>query len=183
MAVIVMLSPRAAGFLLHFVLEMSCFYTREHCVTHKINALDDFVKSVRPAVWGISLCFCSPWHSAAHVVPCSHMGFKHRTRAGAAIVQSTGEETNTNNMPYPALKCPLSPWTSAVPSLCAQVHTHSCQTLSQSLKWCRSAASIASTVQYLLLSPAGVWDHAVINGQAARGGEGKGSSKTVLFNC
>lgn len=87
MAVIVILSPRAAGFLLHFVPEMSRFYAREHCVTHKINALDDFVTTVRPAVRDISLCLRSLRHSAAHVVPCSHMGFKHRTRAGAAIVQ------------------------------------------------------------------------------------------------
>lgn len=86
MAVIVILSSRAAGFLLHFVLEMSCFYAREHCVTHKINALDDFVK-VWPAVWDISLCSHSLWHTAAHVVPCSHLGFKHRMRAGAAIDQ------------------------------------------------------------------------------------------------
>lgn len=74
-------------FWLHFVSEMSCFYSRELCVTHKINALDDFVKTVRPAVSDISLCFRSQRHSAAHVVPRSHMGFKHRTRAGAAIVQ------------------------------------------------------------------------------------------------
>ncbi len=77
----------AAGFFLQFILEMSCFYTRMHCVTHKINALDDFVKTVRPAVWAISLCCCSLRHSAARVVPCSHVGFKHRMRAGAAIVQ------------------------------------------------------------------------------------------------
>lgn len=57
MAVIVMLSSRAAGFLMPFVLEMSCFNTREHCVTHKINTLDDLVKATRPAVWSISLCF------------------------------------------------------------------------------------------------------------------------------
>lgn len=57
------------------------------CVTHKINALDDCVRTVRPAVWDISLCLCSLRYFPAHVVPCSHMGFKHRARAGAAIVQ------------------------------------------------------------------------------------------------
>lgn len=87
MAVIATQPPRAAGFLLQFGLEMSWFYTREHCVTHKINTLDDFVKTVWPAVCDISLYFCCLWYSAPHVVPCRHMGFKHRRRAGAAIVQ------------------------------------------------------------------------------------------------
>lgn len=88
MAVVILMLPRrAAGLRLQFVLKMPWLYTREYCVTRKINALDDFLKTVRPAVWDISLCFCSLWYSAAHVVPCRRMGFKHRTRAGAAVVQ------------------------------------------------------------------------------------------------
>lgn len=84
-AVIVMLSPSWISST--FGLGDGLFYTTEHCITHKINALDDFVKAVGPAVRDISLCCRSLRHCAAHVVPCSHMGFKHRTRAGAAVVQ------------------------------------------------------------------------------------------------
>lgn len=95
--------------------------------------------------------------------------------------KSTGEETNTNNMPYPALKCHLSPWTSAVPSRCV-LHTHSSQSPSPSTKWCWSAASDAS-LQYSTCSfkQAGAWDHAVINGQAARDWELYGRVPPRLF--
>lgn len=185
MAVIVMLSPRAAGFLLHFVLEMSCFYTREHCVTHKTKALDDFVKTVRPAVWDISLCFRSLRHSAAHVVPCSHMGFKHRTRAGAATVQ---KHWRGNKHKQHALSClEVSPVPMGI-LLChhsAFISTHT------AAKPEAEAPNDADRPPPLLpvqcgtcsFQTAGVRGRAVINGQTARGGEAEGSSKAVLFNC
>lgn len=140
----------AAGqldFLPQLVLEMSCFYTREFCVTHKINAPDDFVKTVRPAVWDISLCFCSLRYSAAHVVPCSHMGFKHRTRAGAAAVQTHWRGNKHKQHALSCLEVSLVP----IDLCCAialhvQLHTHISQTANPRTK--RSWSG-----HYLLLPP------------------------------
>lgn len=64
-----------------------------------------------------------------------------------ALCKRTGEETNTNNKPYPALKCPSSPWMSAVPSFPCVHNSHSSQSLTT--KWCRSTDyTIAYTIQF-----------------------------------
>lgn len=43
-----------------YILSWRCpVFRREQPVAHKINALDDFAKTVHPAVSHISLCFCS----------------------------------------------------------------------------------------------------------------------------
>lgn len=123
--------------------------------------------------------------------PCSHMGFKHRMRAGAAIVQKhwrgnthTYTYTQTNNMPYPALKCPLSPRSSAASLLCVQqLHTYRQPNSEPDFQIVLIDCLHCLMYSTCSLQPAGVWNHAVINGQAARGGKGKGLSKTVLFNC
>lgn len=73
MVVIVMLLLKAAGFLLQFVLEMSRFYTMESCVTHKINALDDFFEDrLASCVRHLIMVFLL---SAASVVAMQSYGF------------------------------------------------------------------------------------------------------------
>lgn len=114
------------------------------CVTHKINALDDCVRTVRPAVWDISLCLCSLRYFPAHVVPCSHMGFKHRARAGAAIVQKHWRGNKHKQHALSCLEVSLVPTDlRCVIGLCSALRAHSGQ--SPSLKWHWS-------VQYLLLT-------------------------------
>lgn len=174
MAVIVILPPRAAGFLLHFVLEMSCFFAREHCVTHKINALDDFVTTVWPAVRDISLCFRSLRHSAAHVVPCSHMGFKHRTRAGAAIVQKHWRGNKHKQHALSCLEVSLVPMDLCCAiTLCSAPHAQQPNPKPKPPNGADRPPPLPP-VEYSICSfqPAGGWNHAVINGQAAWGGEG-----------
>ena len=131
-----------------FCLGDGLFYTTEHCVNHKINALDDFVKAVGPAVRDISLCCRSLRHCAAHVVPCSHMGFKHRTRAGAAVVQRHWRGNKQH-----ALSClevslvPMDDWCAITPC------SHSRQSIGPSPKWYWSTASFAPcTAQHWRLS-------------------------------
>lgn len=82
--------------------------------------------------------------------------------------RSTGEETNTNNMPYPALKCLSSPRTSAAQSLCIQLHTHSSQSINPNPKRCWSAASRTVPASF---NHRGGRRPVVINGQSA--GRGK----------
>lgn len=159
--------------------------TREDCVTHKNNALDNFVKSVRSAAWDISLCFCSLWHSAAHVVPRSHMGFQHKTSTGAGIVQKHWRGNKHKQHALSCLEVPLVPVDASLCHHCVRFHTHGSQTCRPQAPNGADGPSPLHPVQCSTCSfqPAGVWDHAVINDQAAQGGEVEGSSKTVLFNC
>lgn len=87
-----------------------------------------------------------------------------------ASCKLTGEETDTNNKPYPALKCPSSPWMSAVPSFPCVHNSHSSQ--SQTTKWCRCTDyTISYTILFAFLHYVWVLDLAVINGWAAGAGE------------
>lgn len=89
--------------------------------------------------------------------------------------KSTGEETNTNNMPYPALKCPSSPQTSAVPSL--PVFTTRPTIPNPQMVPIHHLCGVPYRTVYLH-DYACMWDLAVINVQAAVGGGGKDSTKT-----
>lgn len=96
-----------------YILSRRCpAFRREQCVTHKINSPDEFAKTVRPAVSPISLFLLLLRLMLCRAV----MWVLNLVESRCRRCKRTGEETNTNNKPYPALKCPSSPWMSAVPS-------------------------------------------------------------------
>lgn len=127
---------------LHFVTEVPCL-ERAGC-NPQTNALGDF--SERRL--SIQLCQMSHYVSplcAAHVVLCSHMGFKHRMRAGAGIVQGHWRGNKHKQQALSCLEVSLIPMDVSCAIFPCVHNRHSSQSLTP--KWCRS---IAYTTSYTM---------------------------------
>lgn len=83
------------------------FVFRERRVSHKTSALGDFAVQL-----SIQLCQISHYASAlgaAHVVPCIHVGFKHRMRAGASVMQAHWRRNKHKQQALSCLEVSLIP--------------------------------------------------------------------------
>lgn len=149
--------------IFHILSRRFLVIRRQWCVAHKINALDDFAKTVHPAVSHISLCCCSCCSS------CCAMGFKPCMRAGAGSTSALErKQTQTTSL--------ILPWSVPHPhgcqlcllSMCSQ-HTQQSIPNPQTMPLHRPNDLLYHTVY--LFHYVWVWDLAVINGRAEGAGE------------
>lgn len=145
----------------------SLVISRERCVSHEISALDFALQL------SIQLCQISHYASAlgaAHVVPCSGVGFKHRMRAGAGVVQAHWRGNKHKQHALSCLEVSLVPVdvSCAIFSMCSQLTQQSIPN-HQMVPLHRLPELLYHTVYPLHY----VWvlDLAVINGWAAGAGE------------